>query len=210
MSLVNVYMEPDRALMAVDTLSGLMEGAAPETGAAELHMSKIALMPHASVAIAHRGDAMFASALFSALTLTVLPDFDRMAEAMPGLLAALIPQTLALRKQINGVEHFPGAEIVLVGWSPALNRMEGVRWVRWPQDKAFTASRIGTALMLPDAEWTQTPEPPDTPEKMERIARDQVAYVRREHRGLPCGGRLLLAELRRDAVTVRTIADLEK
>lgn len=44
---------------------------------------------------------------------------------------------------------------------------------------------------------------------MERIARDQVAYVRSNHLGYNCGGRLLLAELTRDTLSVRTIAELE-
>lgn len=44
---------------------------------------------------------------------------------------------------------------------------------------------------------------------MERIARDQVAYVRSNHPGYNCGGRLLLAELTRDTLSVRTIAELE-
>ncbi len=52
-------------------------------------------------------------------------------------------------------------------------------------------------------------EPANTPERMEAVARDRVAYVRREHPTLPCGGKLLLAELTRDSLSVRTIADLE-
>lgn len=44
---------------------------------------------------------------------------------------------------------------------------------------------------------------------MERIARDQVAYVRSNHPGYNCGGRLLLAELTPDTLSVRTIAELE-
>lgn len=208
MSLVNVHIAHDRALIATDTLSGLM-ACGPQMDVGELHMTKCALLPHVNVAMAHRGDAMFATMAFSALTLAAHRDFDGIAEIMPDLLASLVPQAMAARKQIIGVEAFPGAEIILVGWSPTLGRFEGVRWVRWPQDKAFTASRIGKALMLPDAEWAQTPDPPDTSAKMERIARDQVAYVRREHHGLPCGGRLMLTELTRDAITIRQIADLE-
>jgi hypothetical protein len=88
--------------------------------------------------------------------------------------------------------------------------MQGVRWLRWPQDKGFAASPVGHALLLPDAEWAQTPDVPDSAEQMERIARDQVAYVRAQHPGYNCGGRLLLAELTRDTLSVRTVADLEQ
>lgn len=215
MSLLNVYMEKDRALIGFDTLATVMPNA-PSLGDAfkqladgKAHMSKVAFLAHANVAIAHRGDAMLANSIFGALQLSGLQGFDAMVEAMPQLLGQAYAYVTGFRKQHYGMDDFPGAEIVLVGWSAALRRMEGVRWVRWPQDKGFAASPVGRALLLPDAEWAQTPEPPDTAEKMEVIARDQVAYVRREHATLNCGGRLLLAELTRDGLSVRTVADLE-
>lgn len=215
MSLINLCLEHDCALISYDTLSSVMPGASVPSSAIDqllaggVHMSKCAFLTHANVALAHRGDAMMAINVFSALQLSAARDFDAMAEAMPELLAHSFTQVTAFRKQHWGIDTFHGAELILVGWSPALNRMQAVRWVRWPQDRGFAASTVGRALMLPDAEWAQPPEAPDTPEKMERIARDQVAYVRRNHAGFNCGGRLLLAEITRDSTTVRTIADLE-
>ncbi len=217
MSLANVYLEHDRALIGFDTLSSAMEAPSSMPGVAEVmaqfnagvHMTKCTFLPHANVALAHRGDAMLAVGVCSAIQLNALPDFDAMAEAMPQLLAQTFAQVTAHRKQALGIEQFPGAEIILVGWSAALNRMEAVRWVRWPQDKGFAASPVGKVLMLPDAEWEQKPDAPDTAERMEAVARDQVAYVRRKHPGYNCGGRLLLAELTRDTLSVRTVADLE-
>ena len=215
MSLLNVYLERDRALVSYDTLSSIMSGqfsvseAFQQLAAGGVHMSKCAFLTHANVALAHRGDALLAINVVTALQLACTPDFDAMAEAMPQLLAQAFAQVTAFRKQQWGIDDFHGAEIVLVGWSPALGRMQAVRWVRWPQDKGFTASPVGRALLLPDAEWEQTPDAPDTAERMEAIARDQVAYVRRTHPGYNCGGRLLQAELPRDSLRVRTIADLE-
>lgn len=215
MSLVNVHLEHDRALIAFDTLTSAMQ-APPANGVAEalarfsagLHMSKCAFLPHANVAMAHRGDAMLAVNAFSAVQISALADFDAIAEAMPQVLAQSFAQVTAFRKQHLGIDDFAGSEIILVGWSPALKRMLAVRWVRWPKDGGFAASQVVSPLILPDAEWEQDPKA-DTAEKMEAIARDQVAYVRREHPGYNCGGRLLLAELTRDSLSVRTIADLE-
>jgi hypothetical protein len=67
---------------------------------------------------------------------------------------------------------------------------------------------VVSPLILPDAEWERDPVA-DAAEKMEAIARDQVACVRREYPGYNNGGRLLLAELTHDNLTVRMIADLE-
>lgn len=213
MSLLNVYLERDRALVAFDTLSspmlGLSVAEAIRQFAEGVHLSKCTFVPHLNIAIAHRGDAMMANAVCSMLQLSGLADFDAMAGAMPEVLAQAHTQVTALRKKQMGQDAFPGLEVVMVGWSPALKRMEGVRWVRWPNDKGFNASPVGKVLMLPDAEWEQTPEVPDTAERMEAIARDQVAYVRARHPGYNCGGRLLMAELTRDSLSVRTIADLE-
>lgn len=215
MSLVNVYMEGGRALVSFDTLSSVMPVQSSVADAIKhltgngAHMTKCDFLACPNVAMAHRGDAMFASLLLHSLHMAALPDFDAIAENMQQLMAHVYAQVTEFRRNQFQIADFPGAEIVLVGWSPALNRMQGVRWVRWPQDKGFNASQVGKALLLPDAEWEQTPEAPDTPEKMEAIARDQVAYVRRKHPGYNCGGRLLLAELTRDSLGVRTIADLE-
>lgn len=218
MSLLNVYLKCDRALVSVDTLSSRVASqTVPASNVAEalklfdsgIHAPKFAHLAHINAIIAHRGDFLVASIALSALHMAMCQSFDEAAEVMPQLLADTYAQAMALRKQRLGVEDAQGAEIVLVGWSDALNRMEGVRWVRWPQDKGFNASRLGKVLMLPDAEWEQTPEAPDTAERMEAIARDQVAYVRRKHPGYNCGGRLLLAELTRDSLSVRKIADLE-
>jgi hypothetical protein len=120
-------------------------------------------------------------------------------------------QTMAVRKQMVGIERFEGAEVVVVGWSPALKRMEGVRWTRWPNSSGFEVKRLGRALMLPDAEWEQSPDAPNTDEKMERVARDQVAYVKRRYPAgqYVCGGSLLVTEITRDAMTVRRVCDLD-
>ena len=218
MSLLNVYLERDRALVSVDTLSSRIAcQLAPAGGIADalklfgggIHAPKFAHIAHINAVIAHRGDFLVSNIVLSALHMAMCQSFDAAVEAMPQLLADAYAQAMALRKQHLGIEDAQGTEVVMVGWLPALNRMEGVRWVRWPHDKGFNASRLGKVLMLPDAEWEQTPEAPDTAERMEAIARDQVAYVRARHPGYNCGGRLLLAELTRDSLSVRTIADLE-
>lgn len=221
MSLVNVYMERDRALIGFDTLACHMPIPATISVAdasevarkfdGDAHMSKCGFIACPNVAIASRGDAMAAVLVQQTLQLSMSKDFDALVEILPQALANAYAQATAFRKQRLGIVDDYGVEIVLVGWSPALNRMHGVHWVRWPTGKGFTSSQVGKVLILPDAEWEQTPGVPDTPEKMEAIARDQVAYVRRKYpdHEYDCGGRLLLAELTRDTMSVRVVADLE-
>lgn len=217
MSLLNVYLERDRALVSVDTLSSpATSQVAPAGSVADavkliesgIHAPKMAHLVHINTVFAHRGDYLLSNIALSALHMSMPQTFDAAVEAMPQLLAHAYAQAMAFRKQQFGIEEAQGTEIVLVGWSGALNRMQAVRWLRWPHDKGFNASPVGRALFLP-GECVTTDDVPDTAERMEAIARDQVAYVRREHRGYNCGGRLLLAELTRDSLSVRTIANLE-
>lgn len=219
MSLVNVYLEPERALVAVDTLAGMAPAVPVNERTQEalarcsdgLHTAKCNYSPHINTVIAGRGDNLFAVALFSALQTATPQNFDDAAAITPQLLESVRVQVTELRKQMAGIERFEGAEVVMVGWSPALKRMEGVRWTRWPSSSSFEVKRIGRALMLPDAEWEQTPDAPDTLEKMERVARDQVAYVKRRYPAgqYLCGGSLLVTEITRDAITVRRVCDLD-
>ena len=220
MSLVNVCLETDRALVAVDTLAGM----APAVPVNELtqsvlpriaegvHSAKCHYLPHINTVIAGRGDNLFAVALFSALLTATPRDFDNVVEMTSQLLEPVRMQTMAVRKQMIGAERFEGAEVIVVGWSPALKRMEGVRWTRWPHSSGFEVKPVGRALMLPDAEWPKTPDVPDTDEKMERVARDQVAYVKQRFPAgqYVCGGSLLVTEITPDAMAVRKVCDLDK
>lgn len=217
MSLVIGRRWDDILRLCVDTLASPMDGQFPISGdVAEamkllesgVHSSKMAHLVHINTIMVHRGDGLLANIVLSGLHMAHPQSFDAAVGMMSELAANAFAQACAVRKQMLGIDHFHGSELFLFGWSDALNRMDGVRWVRWPHDKGFTASPANNPLLLPDVEWEHTPEA-GTPEQFERIARDQVAYVRRKHTGYNCGGRLLLAELTRDAMSVRTIADLE-
>lgn len=208
MSLVNVVLEQDRAIVGFDTLSGMVQGF-EHLLQCEVHASKAVYMPHARAMLAHRGEALMAIMAHEALQIAALQGFDEMAEAMPHILAATFVQFCEFRKHQLGREHFEGSEIILVGWSNALERMQAIRWTRYPEDKGFSVASVGKCVFLPDAEWPAQPSATGTPEQMEAIARDQVAWVRKNRPGFNCGGRLLLAELTRDACSVRVVADLE-
>jgi hypothetical protein len=115
---------------------------------------------------------------------------------------------VAVRKQRFNIDEFPGSAIFLVGWSNARNRMTCIRWSRWPADSGFAESVIDPASINP--ETGNAHEVPVADADMEKLAREQVAYTRSlENGAYDCGGRLLVAELTRDTISVRTIADLE-
>jgi hypothetical protein len=215
MSIANIVVARDKALIAFDTKPAFIPipaanlEIAMQLAVQEKHTSKCGFLVHANVAMPTLGDNLLANYAFSMLQLRPdLVDLDKMAEAMPEILATAYGQATTVRKQQWGIEKFPGSAVFLVGWSNALKRMECVRWTRWPADSAFKAEQVRHVSLNPDT--GRQYDAPITDAEMEKIAREQVTYAR----GLPnteydCGGRLLVAELTRDTLNVRTVADLE-
>lgn len=212
MSLANVVVSHDRALISVDTRAGFIEGAQDLADAETFqnrHAAKLWLFPHLSMAMTQRGDGVLTATVRNLLERSLPNSFDDAVRLVPALLGFAYTDTVEPRKQALGIEDFPGAEIVLVGWSPCNLSFQAIRWRRYPADTDFIQSRVDKMLLLPEIDRIEPVDLPDTAEKMEAVARRQVKWVRQEHPSLACGGRLLVAELTRDAVTVRTITDLE-
>lgn len=176
----------------------------------EKHAGKLALFPHINMAMTQRGDGLLTGTVRAMLEMALPDSFDDAVRLMPALLEQAQNDAMAFRQERLGVESFPGAEMALVGWSPTRRGFAAARWRRYPDDPTFVRGGIQRMLLTPEVERLEPVEAPDTAEKMVAIARRQVAWVRQEHPSLPCGSRLLLAELTRGTVTARTIADLEK
>ena len=214
MSIANIVIEKDRALIGVDTLVGYMaEGRHlldEEVQYRGRHSGKLSLFPQINSAMTHRGDGLLTSLARLNLESSCPHDFDEAVEMMPSILSGAYTHATATRKQSTGIEAFPGAEVVLVGWSPRYSRFLAVRWCRYPGYDDFTESYVDKRLLLPEIDRVQEVQTPDTDAKMEALVRDQVIWAASEHPDLTCGGRLMMAELTQGAVNVRTIADLEK
>lgn len=198
MSLLNCHVQSDRVLVAVDTRVG-----SPDSRV-ESHASKLLTLPHANVVLAMRGELAIFNWMCVELNISVATDFDAMASAMGDLLCRIHGQ----RMEVFPDNPFAGLEILLAGWSTALGRMQAVRWQRWPGDKAFRVGPVSPWVMSPDPGYAESPAAPDNADRMAAVARDQVDLLRK-FSGVVVGGRLLLAELTRDSLAIRTIADLE-
>ena len=215
MSIANIVVGNDKALIAFDTKPAFIPipaanlEAATQIATQEMAVSKCGFLVHANVAMPTLGDSLLANYAFSMLQLQPnLVTLDKMAEAMPEILAEAHRQAVFIRKQQWGVDKFPGSAVFLVGWSNALNRMECVRWTRWANDSAFKAEPVRPVSINPDTGSKY--DVPITDAEMGKIAREQIAYARGLQNGeYDCGGRLLVAELTRDTLNVRTIANLE-
>jgi hypothetical protein len=201
MSILNCSVSERRALVAVDTH-------VQKNGGASTHGPKLFVVPHANLVLAVRGDVIFGNELAGHLHLGPVADFDEAAAVMPSLLDHAFAAYSRLRKE-HGDVPWSGSEIALVGWSKRAARMQGIRWESWPGDQLFKVTPIEPWSLSPNASWPELPAAPDTAAKMEALARDQLRFIRTHFPGAAIGGRLLVAEITRDAVNVRTVADLE-
>ena len=132
-------------------------------------------------------------------------------QVMPEVLKAAFSQAMTYRAANlpdESLVKYPGADVMLVGWSPSIMRFEVARWIRREEDEDFAYTRIDSALLTPEIDRVERVETPTTPARMEAVARQQMKWVNENYPGT-CGGRLLLAELKRGEVNVRTIANLE-
>ena len=212
MSIVNLVVDSDRVLIGVDTAASFMEcspGLMSDVDKRGRQSCKVFLHPQINTALTGRGDALLAAFVQLNLHLGTMQSFDQAAAVMPDVLRHAYDSAVAARKSANSGASMPGSEIILVGYSPAMRRFAAKRWIRRSDDSAFTSLGVGDALYLPEVERIAPVERPDTPAKMETLARRQVEYGRNVCPEYEFGGGLLLTELTRDGITVRRIATLE-
>lgn len=187
MSLLNVWVSPDRALIAVDT-----DGMTP--GGPHFGMSKLLPLVHAQTVFVGRGDRRFLWDLFSRYHLANADvDYDAIVDSLPTLLASVIA---GLRQDER--EHFE-YQFAIVGWSSAQERVCGRWYVGRTDDDGYDVDELGARV----APWQskEAPRVPDSQENIRWLAERQVAWLQSE--GSAGGGRLLVAHITRREIVMR-------
>jgi len=209
MSLLNVLIHPDRALVAVDTR--MME---VETGR-YFEGSKMFPMIHSNVLFACRGDRVFPLFVFDWFLGCMgeafrTYDLDAVERDIPVVLAK-VKERYTEKSDLHGAaESHLGIDLVVVGWSEKHQTMRGLSCVS-ERGGEFSIGAMETGRLGPiPTEDLRHVHCNDEVEYLTTVARSQVRQVRRDDPGFPIGGRLLLAELTRDTLSVRTVADLEQ
>ena len=204
MSLVIAYVEPERALLGVDTL---VHGADGSSG----HVTKLLALPHIGAVIAVNGlmplQQALAAALFLAqgvdsLVATMAPSCTRLLETVKQQFAKSGQPTAIFSEEIS--------EVVLVGWSPQRKQMIARRCLQRAPGRPFELERIDRSFAQPWSEELEKLPAPSSPAAMETIARAQCALLA-EHDPVRCaGGRLILVELAPGRIQVDTMCELPK
>lgn len=211
MTILNVWVGRDRALVGVDTLGVVPDGPAGRGVPARCELTKLFPLVAADCLVAGRGDAGFIWSVYLGCLGTVPATFDTLAAAMPNILQAAVHVYEAMQPAQTR-RPAGGLQLALVGWSPRQERMCGVVFSRAAAGQPFERLVLGGDGGEESDDWIAPWEDeqgeapvPDTPGAMLDLVLRQVGHA---PAGAPVGGRLIVAELRRDSLTVQTVCEL--
>lgn len=203
MSVLNIIVSHDRAWVAVDTA-----GTDACTGNA-LEVSKMVPLVHASLVLAARGATTVMHNLAAwCMSLDRTADFDLLAGFPPGWMDEFHTHLASqVRAQTGREPAAQETEIVIVGWSASQQRMAllafrrgaGMDSYQVQTPDIYIAPWPGDEAMNRLAEITV----PNMAEYMRVVSDEQMAWSKHTNQVGPIGGRLLIAEVTRDAITIR-------
>jgi hypothetical protein len=195
MTLLNIHISPERVLVAVDTAGAFRGRPGGE-------VSKMAVLPHAGIVLAGRGNTSFMGSVWWYL------------QAVPGLhfdeaFAIHMPTALQhAQRQLDAmmVAESDEQRVYLIGPSRYGGRLAATEFV-W-RDRRLQLSHEVTGNIAPDIEGATADDDVSTDDLMLELARRQVAAYR-DHPAF--GGRLMVAEILakpRLSISVRDVGDL--
>jgi hypothetical protein len=207
MTILNVHLEPRRALVASNT-----QGVYP--GGAHNYAGKIFALPHASAVLAGRGQVGIWFNIF-ADCVAAMTDLDGMAAG----LARSAQQRMAMcraeaererEKQMRQDEPLRLAtEVSLVGWSPSRNEMVA-HYCHVDNDGAVTLREMPDGIVSPwEYAWGEVP-PCASRSEMVASARLQVMHSERHYPGMGWLGDLTLCEITPESITFTSVKDFWK
>lgn len=190
MSLLNAWIAPDAAVIAVDTVGMAADGS-------PLHASKLVVVPHLGAVIALRGQLALLTWLAVRANSAGFATFDDLLDAMPGMLAEA-----AIGDHLNVLAgSMEGHELLVTGWSDRQGRMIGRQLVSRGGEQTARDTDFHVSPWHPSMDGL-----PLDPGGLEQLARGQVIFMR--GLGAHCGGKLTIARLTREKLDLQTTKEI--
>lgn len=196
MSLLNAWITPAEAIVAVDTDGVQRDGTVRP-------MAKLYPIPHLQAVLAFRGQGAFALEVVHACLARAFRTFDDLLAALP-LLASRIDVNLPedLRVPGFGIRN----EFLAVGWSHSRAQIFG-QTLKYSAEHGQYLARDSNGCIAPYDAATMA-QIPQTPDQLEELARAQVRYLQ-AHSGLG-GGELVLCSLTRESLILNHVLTFER
>ncbi|MFX1725327.1 hypothetical protein [Stenotrophomonas sp. AS1] len=204
MSILNVLMTPEQAVVAVDTLAQDVLSGELSEGA------KLLLIPQHNIVVAGRGSGQFFLRIYQ---LCLEASFRKafsieqimrevgpvMDQLWPNYVQAALDAGLGL-DQLN-------SEIVVVGWSKTQNQIVGTAYAKSDvESPARVASLVG-GIASPGEPLRGAPDSFE-PEAILSAGRRQAEYLNDQDGRLVAGGRLIAAFLQRGEAVVKDLGTI--
>lgn len=199
MTIMNVYLERDRAIVSSNTEIRSADGS---TGYAD----KIFPLPHVNCVIAGRGEVnVLLNVYLQAYTL--LKDFDGMAELWNILLTHIVTE---IYTKPRGDVRPLAAEVVLVGRSKARQEMV-CYYAKIEEDGAMELHDVKAGILTPwDGSWGPIPQISPDRTTCVALARQQAALGDKFYPEKCWHGDLTVAEVTLDTTTLSTVREFWK
>jgi len=208
MSINNVWIEPDRALVGVDSEGRDDQG--------RIHqVSKMLPLPHQNSVLSGTGTIPFLNTVWSVCH-AAAGDFDRLLKALPELVPFAYKFMLGAAAQYKApLGPTPEKQsCIACGWSPSRERMVAVGYSQADEAAGFVMTEIPDgAYVQPgiDDRWRDrlaNLPAPNTPEAMGRYAQEQASIVREFVPEIHAGGRFIVATITRNSMTIAPVCGL--
>lgn len=195
MSLLQIWVEPDHARVAVDTV-----GLSSITGQ-QRDMCKLFPLPHAGVVLAFRGVDIGFFQVFGQCVLVGADNFDGLVDAMPQHIAD------ASTRVPPGIDPAALAcELHIVGYSERAGRMAGATFqVELDGSRCDPRHMTGPCRLGPG--FNDSPHL-GSDAAMLATARRQLAWIREHEPERATGGQLLVAEVTRGGISTRVAGEI--
>ena len=201
MSILNIHLEHDLALVTTNTQIQLAGGA---MGAA----AKLFTLPAVNCVMSGRGDVGVMLNVYAQLFST-MQDFDRLADVLDVITQTTLSNLLDAARRQGAPVPLP-TEIALVGMSAARQEM-ACRHVMCDGAGTHEVRDVRGGMIAPSAlAWPgQMPQPTDLEGAVD-LAKQQAQLAETSHPGKCWMGDLMTAEITRDSIHLRLVRDFWK
>lgn len=204
MSIVNVLITPDRAVVAVDTL-------AKEAVSGELSEgAKLLLIPQHNIVLAGRGSGQFFLRIYQLCleasfrkAFSIEQIMREVGPVMDGLWPNYVQAALDAGMHLDQLH----SEIVVVGWSTTQDRIIGTAYAKSDGEHHGRVAALVGGIASPGEPLQNTPDSFE-PEALLAAGRRQAQYLNAQQGRAAAGGRLIAAFLQRGEAVVRDLGTI--
>lgn len=206
MSILNVLLDPERMLVAVDTLAQDAITGKTSVGA------KLLLIPQHNLVLACRGSAQFFLRIYElSLQASFRADFtmEQLMAEMGLVIEKLWPEYVVAADRAGIPRDVLHTELVLGGWSPKNGRMMATAYAKSANGKPVIVQALEGGLASPGDPLRGRPDSFES-EAVLAAGQLQADHENRQHGRVVAGGRLLVATLCANQTLIADLGPLQQ